>query len=469
MVIAVGYYILAFDPAHDPYVSSSDAGAGETATWRENSIDKYFIGRLRWLLAKLLPRWTAEDKLLDDLRASFSTVSASCPNLSNFISSIEPNSNESLPQCLMQLCDTQIITGIGILVASYASLGSGLSAFHWQMAVCLAWFSNLTHLSGLTFLRTYLYTHPRERNLRATFMAILFIMLVVSEIPTVFFNWPNSFESLAREYITTGQRPAAFPSTFALSTIEVTGANSSSFATCYFNVHRSALLYQEQVDWYKSIQENDTNMIEEVFRLSRANVIASLADTTAFQSTLISILILVFSFITRSIKLFKTSSRLVRCRIRPFCSFWARRITIYGHNRLLKSIETRGERRGPEISPDELRRKEATLLYLYTKPVLALIIVSRLYADLYSSMLSEVYWLAISATWGSLRLASLRKSVSVYEEDLTFGQILAILFLAAPVLAVVVSLWPTLSALISLNKRSNRRKYMLYSDMEDIC
>lgn len=165
------------------------------------------------------------------------------------------------------------------------------------MAVYLAWFANLTHLSGLTFLRTYLYTHPRERYLRVTFMAVLFVMLVVSEIPTAFFNWPNAFSHLARKYITTGHEPAAFPERFISrpSAIVVTGANSSSFAACYFNLGQSARLYREQVDWYQAMQENHT-MFEGVFPLSEADTVAWFTATTAYQSTLISILLLVFSF-----------------------------------------------------------------------------------------------------------------------------------------------------------------------------
>jgi hypothetical protein len=87
------------------------------------------------------------------------------------------------------MSDLQIVTGISILVSGYAQLTCGLSAYHWQVVVYLAWFSSLTHLSCLSVLRSYLYKRPRERLWRWIAMAVIIVVLVTAIIPTGNFNW----------------------------------------------------------------------------------------------------------------------------------------------------------------------------------------------------------------------------------------------------------------------------------------
>lgn len=92
---------------------------------------------------------------------------------------------------MLSSCDIQMITGIGILISAYATLGgpSGISAYHWEIAVYLAWFANMTPLLGLTFLRRYLQLYPFQRSWRLVVMAILFILLLVALLPTAYFDW----------------------------------------------------------------------------------------------------------------------------------------------------------------------------------------------------------------------------------------------------------------------------------------
>jgi hypothetical protein len=87
------------------------------------------------------------------------------------------------------MSDLQIVTGISILVSGYVQLTCGLSAYHWQVVVYLAWFSSLTHLSCLSVLRNYLYKKPRQRLWRWIAMAVIIIMLVTGIVPTGNFNW----------------------------------------------------------------------------------------------------------------------------------------------------------------------------------------------------------------------------------------------------------------------------------------
>jgi hypothetical protein len=108
------------------------------------------------------------------------------------------------------MSDLQILTGLSILISGYAQLRCGLSCYYWQVLVCLAWFSSLTHLSCLTALRNYLYHRPEERVWRVAAMGIIVIMLLVALVPTGSYNWTSI------EY----PEDSAWPNDFAI---------------CYFN------------------------------------------------------------------------------------------------------------------------------------------------------------------------------------------------------------------------------------------
>lgn len=87
-------------------------------------------------------------------------------------------------KCVLALSDQQIVTGIAILASAYSQLHRGLSMYHFQMAIYLAWFSTLTHLSTLTFLRRHLDGNNYIRLLRLCLMVVLGLMLAVALIPT---------------------------------------------------------------------------------------------------------------------------------------------------------------------------------------------------------------------------------------------------------------------------------------------
>ena len=90
---------------------------------------------------------------------------------------------------MITFADMQIFTGIAILISGFSSLRSGLSSYHWQLIVHLAWFSSITHLSALSFLRHYLHNRKKERTLRITLMLVLLILLSVAVGPMGHFEW----------------------------------------------------------------------------------------------------------------------------------------------------------------------------------------------------------------------------------------------------------------------------------------
>lgn len=85
--------------------------------------------------------------------------------------------------------DQQIIMGISILIAGYASLNSDLSAYHWQIITYLAWMSSNVHLTTLTLLRDLLYENPVLLRWRIIGMSVLLLLLIVSLVPTSTTNW----------------------------------------------------------------------------------------------------------------------------------------------------------------------------------------------------------------------------------------------------------------------------------------
>jgi hypothetical protein len=155
----------------------------------------------------------------------------------------------------LTFCDIQILTGLGILLGGFIGLKCYLSAYHWQLIAYLAWFSNLTYVACLTVLRRHLHQRKLQRSVRLVVMTVQWIGLLVSLVPTRFFNWMHSDE-----------QTESFP---------------GSDARCYF--------------------KRDTDSSE---------------STAAYESAIISILLTGFGFISRSIKLIRVLSLGTRTQIR---------------------------------------------------------------------------------------------------------------------------------------------------------
>ena len=94
---------------------------------------------------------------------------------------------------ILMYSDQQIVTGIALLTSGYAQLPCGLSAYHWQMVVYLAWFSSLTHLTTLTLLRRYFRNSPGPRLWRIFLMLVMVTMLGVALLPTGDALWLGDF------------------------------------------------------------------------------------------------------------------------------------------------------------------------------------------------------------------------------------------------------------------------------------
>lgn len=290
-------------------------------------------------------------------------------------------------KCVLGMSDLQIVTGIAILVSGYASLHCGISAYHWQLIVYLAWFSSVTHLSALTFLRNYLYNRLGERLWRLISMSAFLCMLIVALAPTGSFDWQGLPSDVS---------PVVSPSTYAI---------------CHFAV-------------------------------PDCNDLASTSASLSYGSMVMSILLLVFGFISRVFKLYEPLFALV--------SSWRANIS-KGYRTWLWKFQVWS---GPNTHPFNWRK---TLVH---RPAVSVFLVLRLYLDIYSSMFFEVraplsmificlleniqvYWLLVSIIWGTIQLLNTRSSTSnPSDSEWTFGQVLAVVLLACPLMAIIENLYP---------------------------
>ena len=104
----------------------------------------------------------------------------------------------TLRAAVLMFSDQQIVTGIALLLSGYVQLACGLSVYHWQMIIYLAWFSSLTHLTTLTILRQYFRDNPEARLWRAILMLIMVTMLGIALLPSGDIWWLGDFYEVGR-------------------------------------------------------------------------------------------------------------------------------------------------------------------------------------------------------------------------------------------------------------------------------
>lgn len=88
--------------------------------------------------------------------------------------------NKALETAVITFSDTQVVTGVAILLCGYIQIPLGISSYHWQVVVALAWFSALTHLLTLLSLREYFRTHFEMAVLRAILMGFVMVLLAAA-------------------------------------------------------------------------------------------------------------------------------------------------------------------------------------------------------------------------------------------------------------------------------------------------
>lgn len=176
VVLVLLYYVLAFDPGVSPFANKR--GSDPSPSSSTDPVDAIVFRVFRILRSRL---GLKPERHLQ-LESTFNRVNH------------RRHRNRAVSvlitaQCILMLADTQLITGTAIMVSGYHSLTCGLSAYHWQTVLYLAWFSCLTHLSALTCLRAHLHAHPTARTGRLLLMTALLALLFVGFVPTGHFDF----------------------------------------------------------------------------------------------------------------------------------------------------------------------------------------------------------------------------------------------------------------------------------------
>lgn len=135
--------------------------------------------------------------------------------------------SEGLEEAVRTFSDIQVLTGIAILLSGFLQLPLGISVYHWEVVVALAWFSSLTHLLTLTSLRDYLRTRLKVAIWRAVLMGIVVILLAVALGPT--------------GYVSESRSIMATP------------------AICLFSIERKSEVEASLTAWKAQLPENEMN------------------------------------------------------------------------------------------------------------------------------------------------------------------------------------------------------------------
>lgn len=273
--------------------------------------------------------------------------------------------------------DTQIVTSVAILLSGYVQLPCGLSTYHWEMIVDLAWFSALTHLAALTSLRYYLRRRPAMAIWRVLFMGITLILLSSALYPTGYV--PQNYNA-GYDYLITVQDLEHF---------------LSSPVLCLMSGHGRAEL-TDNLSSAKNITHTESK-IEPPFN-------------TALIA--ISLTYLMISYLTRAIKLSRSAAEFTNSwlRVKPItsmCNAYRAAREFSFRSRILSSM-VRGL-------------------------LLICITMAEAVYEISNSMIWEITWLAAALIWGTFRLIQHRhQSHLVGENTWGFGQVLALMLSALP-------------------------------------
>jgi hypothetical protein len=85
------------------------------------------------------------------------------------------------------------------MLSGFLQLNCGISTFHWQRVIHLAWFSSVTHMCCLTFLRDHLCESKVLQVWRIPSMVILSMLLIYAFTTTSRYDWNDYVDYGASE------------------------------------------------------------------------------------------------------------------------------------------------------------------------------------------------------------------------------------------------------------------------------
>lgn len=136
------------------------------------------------------------------------------------------------------MSDFQLITGLTIMISGAIQLPSGITAYHWQRVIRIAWFSCITHLCCLTVLREHFKQNRSLYYWRLPGMVIRVIMLAVGFVPTAQYTWDNESDSSGEQEV--ALRP--FPRDYAICYLGFSQGPNQTESTRYSSSQQRMVL-----------------------------------------------------------------------------------------------------------------------------------------------------------------------------------------------------------------------------------
>lgn len=324
-------------------------------------------------------------------------------------SAISEDWRKAFQKGVMIFSDQQIVTGIAILIAGFANIRT-ISVYHYHVVVYLAWMSSNVHLTTLTVLRDFLQRNPLLRAWRVVGMLVLFGLLLVALIPTSGYLF-----SLTLQKVTSESDISPFGNGTAVPWYHYDGDGPlwvmAIPARCFWSLE------------YRRGTSTD-GMISFVF--------------------------LIVSYAWKVGLLYKRSEQGFRR--------WIRTKPLFVREKAIKVLAIR--RRG--LTGRDLQQYRI-LVSEYV------VILSLL--DFCESLAASIWFLTIGLAWGTLQIlqprAGIRRDIQQEENKWSFGQIMPLLLLALPLIAVLENFYSKACKLVfilvytneSTQKRSQRRKH----------
>ncbi len=292
--------------------------------------------------------------------------------------------SRAVESTILAFSDTQLVTSLAILVSGYLQLSCGLSLYHWQMVVNLAWFSAITHLTTLTSLKRYFRSYPFMATCRIFVMGMVLILLSVAFIPT---GYAWQLPPYAR----------------------IDPANPSYTTYTYFVSSPAVCLYSRASKDAVISQVDQSALGLESYQSNEAG--------HSYNAPLVamSLTYLLSSF----------GSRVIRIST-PLALRFESWLKVRPSNFLQRRYQSAKKR----------QQVPCNRVFLHCYKALLLVVMTFLEAfyETGNSMVWEMVWLSAALAWGTLRLIGLRSPFRIADEDRwAFGQVLPLVLSVLPI------------------------------------
>ncbi|RSL68597.1 hypothetical protein CEP54_002669 [Fusarium duplospermum] len=315
------------------------------------------------------------------------------------------------------MADIQLLTGICVLITGFIALPCGIDAFHWRILVYLAWFSSITHLSGLV-ATSHIYERVWEKHIRIFLSLLFLVMLMVATVPVGFFDWGDPLIRWRDDI------PTVYPGSPAVCSFNFELSNALN-ERVWEEICSQSECWSNKTAWWWPPEAKDER--------PSYHIRYSIGETATFQGMVISLIFLALGFIFRILKLVPSLSGALTRRVRePIATFCERFIT---------KLATYAAR--PHESKWASLRQDFWT-HLVVRPVIACFLVFQIHIDLFTSIIAELSWLFGLLLWGTIRvmgarMSSQQESVVQDANEWSFGQTLPVLLLLGPIVMVVRS------------------------------